>query len=263
MGFVYYDFPMAPTKHESAYVWGTRICCPKPGGCIGSIPLGVLVHKKSIKEKAQCRVCLAAGKQRDFAVPPGTSLNPADYSKSGKKVVSLGMPASGKGGGNSGKENRTSSAGQLAAAELAAERARTAQLESLLKARGVEVPDPSPPEPTEDLSKLNAELEVLKRWGAPTIGLEKRIRVLGERDSAKPTLHGVLGKITAAEGKSKKAAEHVVRLEGHLESAKEKALAAAKSLAESVCTGDGPSMSVLLIWEPVTSIRSTAALSFA
>jgi len=75
-------------------------------------------------------------------------------------------------------------------------------------------------------------LEVLKRWGAPTVELEKRIRALGERDSAKPTLHGVLGKITVAEGKSKKAAEHVVRLEGHLESAKEKALAAAKSLAE-------------------------------
>jgi uncharacterized coiled-coil protein SlyX len=224
---------MAPTKHASTFAWGTRVSCPKPGGCIGSIPLGALVYKKACKEKAQCRVCLAAGKQRDFVVPPGTSLDPTDYHrKSGTKVVTGGIPASVNGGGSSRKGDKTSSVGHVAAAELAAERARTAQLESLLKAQGVEVPEPTPLAPAEDLSKLKEELEVLKRWGAPTVELDKRISALEEKVAAKPTLHAVLGKITAAEAKAKKSAEHVLRMEEHLATANAKALAAAGDLAE-------------------------------
>ena len=96
---------MAPTKRDSSQAKDQLVFCPKPGGCIGHIRLGVLVHKKSTSEKPMCRVCLAAGKQRPYVVPPGASLNPADYRKPGSVVVSGSNPVSGNGRTKSGKGN--------------------------------------------------------------------------------------------------------------------------------------------------------------
>jgi hypothetical protein len=203
------------------------VFCPKAGGCAGNIRLGVFAHKRSIKAKPTCRVCLQAGKTRYFVFPKDADPNPAVYRKGG---APLGNPSSGNGGGGKGK------ADQKLKSENDTLSARVKAMESALKSNGLSVPEPivvaEAPKPAQQLAELRVERATLLKHGASVEKIDEQIAAIEAKDNKQPDLASTLAKIPGAEAKVKKALENQVRLEEQLDNAKSKAKLAIKDLLD-------------------------------
>ena len=192
--------------------WGTSVVCGK-GNCKGSIPLGPLVHKCKEGKPPACFGC-----DKKYQVPKWASRDPKDYQRPGKKEKSA-PPAS-----------ATEKALQKALSDLA-----VAKKELNKKQGKQEAPSDGKPE-TEgqkapDLQKLREVKAFLDEAGQPVhqklLDDLKKAETAAEKAKeakAKPDLKTVSNRLAAAQNTAKQCAEQLLKLEGQVEAAREKAV---------------------------------------
>ena len=158
---------MASTKPNVDKYWAgvgpKEVQCLKPGGCVGSIPMGVLCHKKlDLGLKPTCFTC-----RRQYKIPPGAE---RPYTKGALKTRPGKGKGKGKGDQGEGEKDK-----------------EIASLKKLLKANKVELPKAKEPnkEDKQELAKLKTVKALCVQTGLSTTDVETKIHELEAKENAK------------------------------------------------------------------------------
>ena len=212
-----------PACNGVAFVSGTKICCTRKD-CKGFIPLGTLVHKYSVGKPPACRVCQQHGATRIYKIPDGADRNPNSYQRPAVKANRIPKAdQTPKGEKDMPKET------EKLKKQLALQEEKLKGLQKLLEENKVEVPPTAQPTEGKDLASLQKLQAELKEVGCPNPQLDAKVDEMfaqQEKDKNAPDLKAISGKLNAAKAKTNQCAEHYVKCQENLDTAKQKALQA-------------------------------------
>ena len=171
--------------------------CQRQGGCTGSCPLKVALHKRGQGAPAKCRVC-----QRVFWIPPGAD-----------RWTNLMAP-------RSKQARRSNQQLQQQVKDLTQQLAAAKDPSSAVSA-------PEPP----SVQKLQAAVDACKLAGISSSDAEAQLAKAKADEVAPTSLRAVLGKLSAAEAHAKQVADQLVKDEEKVQTTRKKCSDAADQIA--------------------------------